>query len=141
MKTVDPRALPADTPRPQSRLLIWTSIWGGGIAWLVHLIAAWAAAEFGCLSGRGGSHAGGISMVAWLALGISLACLLLAAGAIGASLLCAKRSHGPTPEAADTTRFIAGYSLWANAIFAVIIVAQTIPIFFHLRDCGTHIAG
>ncbi len=112
--------------------MVWCSLWGGGCAWLVHLLAAWAFAEFGCLGGLAEAGPGGISWVAWLVAGVSGCCLLLALGAAWLSRRCGRIDD-------EIGRFAARYGGWVNGIFAFIILAQTMPVFFHLRDCGSYI--
>lgn len=116
----------------RGRATIWCSLWGGGCAWLLHLLAAWAFAEFGCLSGLGRPGPAGISQVAWLVLGVSALCFGMAGAALGLSRRCG-RIDG------ETGRFAARYGVWVNGLFMLIIAAQTMPVFFHLKDCGNHI--
>jgi hypothetical protein len=122
-------------PRPGHRLLIWTSLWGGGVAWLLHLAAAWILSEFGCLGRLAQPGPRDISWVAWSILGVTVLCLALGAFSVWTSYLCA-REPAAIPQ---TTRLVSRYGLAANPIFMLIITTQAIPVFYYLRDCGTYI--
>jgi hypothetical protein len=141
MKSEAHRIIAGSEPRSTGRLVLWSSMWGGGVAWLIHLIVAWLFAEFGCLGGWQAQSWLGVSRVAWLVLALSAFCLLLALLAAWGSVWCRRRAEGePTPEGVDTTRFIAHYGIWVNVLFVLVIVAQTVPALFYSRDCGAHIA-
>ena len=109
--------------------MIWSCLWGGGIAWMLHLMTVWVAAEFGCISGLGVPGAWGISQVAWLVIGLSGLCFGLAG-------LASYASWRWCPRTAGNGAFVYRYGIAANPIFMLIIVAQTLPVFFHLKDCG-----
>ena len=124
--------------RPSPRAKLWLAFWGGGVAWLIHLLAAYALGEFGCISGLGHHRFLGISSVAWLLLVISATCagasvssLILASrirSGLQSSLYNAERPQSPEESLAST-------ALIANMVFLFVIGIQTIPIFFFLRDC------
>lgn len=129
-----------EPPSAAGRLLIWGSLWGGGVAWFLHLLAVWAFAEFGCLSRL--AHPGplDVSWVAWLGLVASLLCFALGGVATWASWRCRQRLEAAHPPAGgETARFVVRCGLVANPFFMLIIVTQTLPIFYYLRDCGTYI--
>src|SRR5687768_2504269 len=73
----------------QSRAAIWFGLFGGAIAWTVHLMLAYAAAEFGCVGGLGDRDYLGFSLVAWLEVALTLATTLIA----GAATAVAHRQH------------------------------------------------
>jgi hypothetical protein len=127
MRSGNPHKLP-----PRDRAMIWCGLWGGGCAWFAHLLGAWMFAEFGCLSGMGLPGPAGISQVAWLVLGISALCMALA----GAAAVLSRRCGRITDE---TGRFAERYGVWVNGLFMLIIAAQTAPVFFYLKDCGSYI--
>jgi hypothetical protein len=113
------------------RFMIWICLWGGGAAWLLHLLAVWIIAEFGCLSSF--SHLGfmGMTSVAWAILGISLLCAAVTVLAIVVSVHCSR-------QGGDSFRFVSRYGIAANPVFLLIITAQTLPVFYHLGDCGSN---
>ncbi len=117
------------------RLFVWSSLWLGGIAWLLHLLTAWALAEFGCMSALAGPGPAGISWVAWGILAATVPCLLLCGLASWAGWRCGRGPMG----GGETAGFFVRFGLAANPLFALIIIAQTIPVFYHLKDCGIHI--
>lgn len=123
------------------RLLLWSCLWGGGVAWLVHLLSIWLLAEFGCLGALAEPGPLDVSRVAWLVLAASALCFVAAGVATLASWRC--RRHGGDAgagEDAEAARFVSRYGLVANPLFMLIILAQTLPVFFHLSDCASPIA-
>lgn len=122
---------------PARRLLLWSCLWGGGVAWALHLMAVWVVAEFGCMSALGRPGPLGASWVAWVILGVSALCLALAGLATLASWRYSRGGGGSDGERPG--RFAARTGLVANPLFIFIIIAQTLPVFFYLRDCGTYI--
>lgn len=114
-----------------SRLLLWSRLWVGGLAWLLHFLSIWVAAEFGCLSSFARPGVGGVSVVAWIVLGISAVFIGLAGyAAYGA---CRRM---PVTGADGSEAFLRRFARVANGIFLLIIAAQTLPAFFYLKDCG-----
>lgn len=106
---------------------------GGGVAWLLHLVLAYAIAEFGILSGLVETRWAGLDAVSWLLLAVSAAMLALAAASVRVSRrLCQGKESDEEPR--RTVRFCARFGLAANLTFLVIIAVQTIPIFFFLRS-------
>lgn len=125
--------------RPVSRMSMRFSLFGGGVAWSVHIFAASVIGEFGCRAGWGDWLVGGISMVSWLVLGVTLFSMALVLGAILTSLFAARSLQGERSESpADLLQsqlFIAQCSLITNGVFAFIILVQAVPIFFYFRAC------
>lgn len=117
-----------------SRLLLWSRLWVGGLAWLLHFLSIWVAAEFGCLSSFARPGLGGVSVVAWIVL-------LLSAVFVGLAGFAAFRSCRRTPVTAGdgSDAFLGRFARVANGIFLLIIVVETLPVFFYLKDCGNAI--
>lgn len=113
---------------------------GGGVAWTLHLLGVYVVAEFGCIAGLGTRLVGGLSIVAWLLIGVTLLTGLLAAAASWTAWRAEAILRGATatnaPVEPETKAFVASVSRTLNAIFAFIIAAQGVPIFFYLRDCS-----
>lgn len=120
-------------PSPAGRLRLWACLWGGGAAWTAHLLAVWLIAEFGCLTGLAKPGPLDISWVAWLILAVTVVCLALAGIATYASWRHARRDTG------KPARFLGRTGLVANPLFMLVIIVQTLPVFFYLRDCGVYI--
>ena len=97
---------------------------GGGLAWFLHLMGAWALVEFGVLAGAGPQPP--------LLIALSVATFAVAAAAMAVSAGVGKRVAEPADEAARTARFCARFGVPTNAVFAFIIAAQTVPVFFYL---------
>ncbi len=109
---------------PVSRWTLRFCLLGGGIAWTLHLVGAWAIAEFGIL--------GGFAGVNTLILVLSAA-MLLAAGAATLVSAHVRRAAGPeNHEDARTVAFCGRFGIVTNAVFTVIIAAQTVPVFYFL---------
>jgi len=128
-----PHSLAVELPDAGERFLMWASLWGGGIAWALHLLVVWAFAEFGCIGGLASPGPLGVTWVAWAVVAASVVFVGLAGLAILASVLCRRRLSG------EDARFVARYGLAANPLFLVIILAQLLPVFFYLQDCGSYI--
>jgi hypothetical protein len=121
-----------------SRGAVWFALLGGGTAWTLHLLLAYAIAEFGCLSGLGERQFGGLSLVAWLLLGMSVGALGLGAMAT----LVARRMRNrfaedsaADPEEVRATGFSGRLAYVTNLAFTVVIAVQTVPIFYFWRKC------
>lgn len=114
------------------RLVDWSCLWGGGVAWGLHLVAAWLIAEFGCVGGSRDTSGDGVSPVAWAVFGTTAVCLGLAGWATWSSW---RRTRG----GAAGSGFIGRTGLILNPLFAMVILAQTVPVFFYLKDCGGHL--
>jgi hypothetical protein len=115
---------------------LWFGLLGGALSWLVHLLAAYAAAEFGCVGGLGEHQRLGISLVAWLVLAATGATLLAAL----AAALVAYRSYRRLPDAPDDTatgaeRLTAWAGVLTSGLFALVIAFESIPILYFLRGC------
>lgn len=114
---------------------LWFALWGGGVAWLLHLLIAYVLGEFGCLSCFGKSMVLGVSILAWLLLLVSFMMLSGAAfsGWLGWHAWNYLKTQGPAEENSELA--LARTASVANALFFLIILAQTIPIFFFLKEC------
>lgn len=102
----------------------WFALLGGAIAWFVHFIAIFVVSEFGCVAQLDRQQWGEISAVALLLLGASVAPLLVAV----AAAIVGYRDR-------RSASWIARAGWLFSALFAVIIVVQSIPAFFYLRSC------
>jgi hypothetical protein len=113
------------------------SMLGGGIAWLLHLLLAYLVAEFGCVSGLGSARWWGLSPVTWMLIFVSLLTLGMAIYAFFVSLRAGRKlaEARPAPAAWAPHQFAARYGALSNGMFAFIILAQCLPIFFYLHDC------
>jgi hypothetical protein len=139
--------MPAHEPQPSapspddlltSRARVWFALLGGAVAWTLQLMLAYIIAEFGCLSGLGEKQAGGLTVVAWLLLGLSAAALALAAGAAITAARIRRNPAGPVElqtESALTLAFSGRLGVVTNLVFLVIIAVQSVPIFYFLRNC------
>ncbi len=122
------------------RPTLWFGLLGGALAWTAHLMFAYAAAEFGCVSGWGRGRYLDVSFVAWLEVALTAVTATIAA----ASTFVAYRYHrrlatlqiaSAEVSAHATQRYIAFVGLLAGSLFFVAILFESIPIFFYLRHC------
>ena len=114
----------------------WFVFLGGGIAWLLHLLVAYAVAEFGCVAGWGRFM--GLPVVTWLILGLTVPLLAIACAALLAGYRYEKRFATREPQgldAQDPGVALVRYGVVANALFILTILGETVPVFFFLMGC------
>jgi hypothetical protein len=116
-------------------LLFWTM--ASGLAWLLHLLLAYAIAEWGCI--RGSRVIAGISGTAWLLLALSF--LLLAASAAATfipwrHLRRMEAAGGESDTQRGAEEHLARMGFLAGVGFTLVILIESIPIFFYLQECG-----
>lgn len=130
---------PTDKPAGGTDLWLWFGVLGGAIAWLIHLLLSYAIAEFGCVSPFRETRLWGLSGVAWLESAASVLSVTLAMAAV----VVAQRNKRYIPDDADVVQFessdprafMARSGVLASALFLFIILVQTLPIFYYLRNC------
>jgi hypothetical protein len=116
---------------------LWFGLLGGPVAWTAHLMLAYAIAEFGCVGSAPHSTLLGLTAVTWGVLAVSAATL---AAAVAATLV-AHRSRERAPEPADPNAdgppagYLAGAGLYLSGFSAFVILVQSVPILYYLRDC------
>lgn len=117
---------------------LWIGLIGGGIAWLIHFLAVYAIAEFGCVSGWGRGTFLGVTGLSWLLLAVSAIMLGVCTG----SVLLARRSLHRLRKASGSGTipphshfFVARTGFISGTLFGLIILVETLPIFFYLQRC------
>ena len=130
--------MPSDAiPITASRASLWFGLFGGATAWLLHFMAAYAVAEFGCVGGLSERTHWNITLVAWMELALTAVAMVVAATASGVAYRSHRRLMGDS--AADTTadaeRYTARAGLLTSSIFAFVILFEGIAIFFYLHGC------
>ena len=131
-----PRAEPDSLP--VRRGVLWFALLGGGVAWTLQLLLAYAVSEFGCLSGMGATSVAGLTLIAWLLIAVSVGALALAASAALTAAGIRRRlreSRRDDAEAVRTAAFSGDLALVTNLVFILVILAQSVPIVFFLRTC------
>jgi hypothetical protein len=121
-----------------SRWEVSFGFFGGALAWLAHLLGASLVSEWGCFAGWGRQQWLGISSIAWVILILSVMTLLIALAATWVAFRSGRTARADIsrpPSSGDTQSFLAQTSLQANGLFALIIVAESIPILFYLTEC------
>jgi hypothetical protein len=121
---------------PVSRWGLRFSIVGGGVAWTLHLLLSYVAAEFGCILGLDTSRFLGLTAVVWLLAAVTLGSLGLGVWATLVSFSSRKKLRGhERTEDCQGELFTATVGLIANIFFVFVILVQAIPIFYFLREC------
>ncbi len=122
-----------------TNLRLWFGAMGGAVAWTLHLLLAYAVAEFGCISPFREVRFLGFSGVAWLEVLLTLVMLVIA---ILASLVAKRNSKALTGhvkandlESHDARVFMARSGVLTSRLFVFIIMVQSLPILFYLREC------
>lgn len=123
-----------------NRPTLWFGLLGGAVAWTAHLMFAYAAAEFGCVSGWGLGRYLDVSFVAWLEVALTAVTAAVAAASTLVAYRYYRRLATPQLASADgsalaTQKYIAFVGLLAGSLFFVAILFESIPIFFYLRHC------
>jgi hypothetical protein len=127
-----------DEVRPSvRRASLWFGLVGGGLAWMLHLLGAYAIAEFGCVGRLGELSDRGISTVAWLEFVLTVVTVAIA----GAATVVAYRRHRElrskesSSGASIADAFTARAGVLASGILTFVILFESIPIFYYLRSC------
>lgn len=122
---------------PIGRFRLWFGLLGGAVAWTIHLLFAYAIAEFGCVSPFREARFLGITGVAWGILTLTALTLILAVGGLEIARR-SKRLLVETHEDEDEDEpeaFMARAGWITSVVFVAIIVAQTLPVLYYLRSC------
>jgi hypothetical protein len=116
---------------------LWFGLIGGGLAWALHLITAYAIAEFGCVGRLAERSYASISLVAWLEILLTVITTLIAGAATAIAFQCQRRlqSVDSTERFPIADVFTARAGLFASGIFTFVILFESIPILFYLRNC------
>jgi preprotein translocase subunit SecG len=126
--------MPGTSVRAPRRGVAWYGYMGAPIAWLLHLLGAYAIAEFGCVGLGDAARYMGIAVVSWLLLGLTVLMVLAAGGALVVAGL-SRRRLGESSGVAETESFLMRSGAYLGVIFLLIILVQAIPIFYHLEGC------
>lgn len=121
-------------------MLLWFGFLGGAIAWSIHLVAAALIAEWGCFSGLQQTTYGGVTLVAWLLILLSVSMFLIAVFATAAAYAVKKRlpvlaENDDLAPHEEMDRFLARFGVAASGVFVFIIAAESLPILYFLSDC------
>lgn len=116
---------------------LWFALWGGGAAWLAHLLLVYLIGELGCMGRLQELRWFGLSAVAWSVFAAAAVTAAVAIAALRVSVR-ALRSVRPEGPFGANVAFVGRAGIVSNVLFLLIIAAQTVPAFFHLRDCGKY---
>lgn len=137
--------------------MFWFGFLGGAIAWTIHLLAAYAIAEWVCVSRVFAVERFlGVAIVAWLLIGVSILTALVAGAATwvaylhsapgirGSSQLSVVGSRlresllltdNRQPTTDNRLQELAQIGWVMSALFLFTILVQSIPIFYWLEGC------
>jgi hypothetical protein len=139
MSEIEPFDRPDEDRDLVTDSLLWFGFLGGAFAWVIHLLSAYAIAEFGCISPFHQSELWGFSGIAWLIGAVSVVTLVVAFAAFFVARRSKLRFAGAIEarrlEAGDARVFLARSGVITSALFILIIVVESIPILFYLRGC------
>lgn len=121
---------------PVRRGALWFGLFGGAVAWTIHLMFAYAIAEFGCVGWSHDRLVLGLTRVAMLEILLTL----VTAGAGALATFVAWKSLRQLPAEADASetrseRSTAWIGVLTSGTFTFVILFESIPILFYLRDC------
>ncbi len=119
------------------RKTLWFGLLGGALAWTAHLFFAYGAAEFGCVGQQDEKSYAGISSVAWMliAFTVTTATCSAIATVVAYRSYCRLQSQGKVSDARASERYLAKAGAITSGIFTFVILFESIPIFYYLRDC------
>jgi hypothetical protein len=124
-------------PQQVTRRMLWLGLWGGGVAWLAHLLLCWVIAEFGCISLFRQYYLLGLTGISWLIFLVSgLAVLGAAYPTVLAWRVETRLRQSGKVEGEDANDLFVARAGWiTSGLFLLVIVVQIIPIFFYLKEC------
>lgn len=133
----DPEISTIASPGAKGAFRRWFALLGGAIAWSAHLGLSWVIGEFGCIRELHHTHLLGLTLTAWLLLGLTLVCLLLAIAATwaGAMFGADRRALVEGEPRAEAARYVLRMGFILSGLFAIIILGQAIPLVFYLQRC------
>lgn len=111
---------------------------GGGIAWVLHLLLTYAISEFGCTGEEPRHEFLGVNSIAWLLLAASAVPIALSGLSVWTSnrlIQKLRRDLEEGEEVSGPELHTLRIGVITNGLFVLIIVVQTIPIFYYLRGC------
>jgi hypothetical protein len=116
---------------------LWFGLLGGPVAWTAHLMLAYTIGEFGCLSPGGKAMLAGLTVVTWLVLALTALTLALAVGAAWVAYRIGQRLSGAAEDtsAQPPKRYLADAGLYLSGTSAFIILVESLPLLYYLRDC------
>jgi hypothetical protein len=116
---------------------LWFGLLGGPVAWTAHLMFAYVIGEFGCLSPAGKATFAGLTVVTWLVLALTAVTFLLAVGAAWVAHRCGRHFPGADADtgAQSPKRYLADAGLYLSGTSAFIILVESLPVLYYLRDC------
>lgn len=120
---------------PAGRALFWVGVWGGAVAWFVHLAGAYSIAEFGCVASWGAWRILGLTAVVWAILATTMVTLAFTSLS---GWLAWRGYHSAGEDGSEEQQALRGMAkigLILNGLFAFAIAFEAVPIFFFLTGC------
>lgn len=116
----------------------WLALFGGALAWLAHLLASYALAEFGCESMLVTYSYLEISAVAWGLLALTVVTATVAGGSALLAFQIQPTDRGDNVAATNLVarHYAARAGLIADVAFTLVILVESVPIFYYLQHCN-----
>jgi hypothetical protein len=112
---------------------------GSAIAWTLHLMLAYAFAEWACVGGEPRFEAWGVSGTAWVLFALSLPLFLLSAASTYSAFRITREVRADLEKAkadlSGSLLHLAYAGLLLGISFTFIILVQVIPVFYFLGGC------
>jgi hypothetical protein len=118
-----------------SQIGLGFGIVGGPCAWFGHLLATYIIAEFGCVGESQPELVAGITRVSWMLVGASVAMTLLGLLAVGVAYRGMRVARGGGEQGQPGSEFAGQAGLITSGLSVLVIIVESLPILYYLRDC------
>ncbi len=118
----------------------WFAFLGGGFAWTFHLLTIYAIGEFGCVGGWDRASYLGITAVAWMLMIVSVVSVMPAVAATFVAYQDRRRDaqRKEPAEEDEGGEYLSRFGFILSALFTLIILVESLPIFAYLHSCAPH---
>ncbi len=124
-----------DRPSARRAFRLWFVLLGGALAWSVHFMMNYLLVTIQCVTGWLGANVLGVSVLLWLIMLMTLIALGITAWSFAVARCARQQAKAADAPADGYGMYMARGGLWMNGLFMLLIVLETLPIFF-LRPCG-----
>lgn len=124
-----------DRPSARRAIRLWFALLGGALAWSAHFMMNYLLVTIQCVTGWLGASVLGISVLLWLIMLMTLIALGITAWSYAVARRASQQAQAADAPTDGYRMYMARGGLWMNGLFMLLIVLETLPIFF-LRPCG-----
>jgi hypothetical protein len=134
---VDPTATQRDTSFSPTGRSLWFSLLGAPSAWLIHFLAIWVIAEWGCLAGWSRFTILGFDAVAILLVLATFIVLplVIAAGLMAWRIWQRMRAHANDGGSEHRSAYMGFGGVMLSTLFAFAIILESLPALL-IHPCG-----